>query len=160
MVILDNDTKTTYDKVIKHVSTLMPVYPRYIPKRYKAYVKYCGDEGYAKRGIARGDGPKLVIADTTTIMPDKSLVNGFFWESYDTNAIVLEVTNAALFQKNPVKYEVALQYLLLHEMIHWARYKAGLPEEVKAKKGLRKGEPGDEFEYEAYGHDVSYLWDK
>ena len=160
MIIIDNDAKKTYSKVIKHVETLLPAYARYIPRRYKAYIKFCGNEEWGKRGIARGEGPKLVLADTGTIMPDGEVVNGFFWSSYDTNAIVLDITNAAKFQKNPVKYEVALQYLLLHEMIHWARFNAGLPAEVTAGMGLRKGEAGDEFEYEAYGHDVSYLWDR
>ena len=159
MKIPDKETRNAYPKLYKHISTLLPVYPRYIPKRYKAYEKYCGSEALAKQGIKWGDNPRLQVAYTEAILPDKTVANGFFWATHHEHRIVIDIRNAKKFEKDAVKYELALQYLLLHEMIHWARHHAGLAADVAPNRGLRPGEAGDEFEAEAYGKDVSYLWD-
>jgi hypothetical protein len=141
-----------YSQLAKYVKTMLPITPRYVPKRYKAYVKHCGDETLAKQGIEYGKGPSLVPCDVKASIGKEA--NAYFWATQSDSTIYIEQKNAKKYDKNPDKYHVAIQYLLLHELIHWARHHAGLDAEIDGK------EAGDSFEVEAYGVDVSYLWDR
>jgi hypothetical protein len=157
--IPDKETPKHYPITTAYVNTILPVIPLVFPKVYAAFEKYCGDSNLARQAISSGKNPRFFVAYTEVLMPDKSVVNGFFWATYHTQRIVIDVRNVRKFEKDPLKYTKAMEYLLLHESIHWARYHAGLNADVPPNAGLRPGEAGDEFEAEAYGKDVSYLWD-
>lgn len=77
----------------------------------------------------------------------------FFWAKYP-NDLYLEIANAGKFEKDPGKYEIALQYLLLHELIHYVRHHASLADETLADGS----DLGDAFEKDAYGRDMSNVW--
>jgi hypothetical protein len=150
--IEDAHTKT-FKKTCRHVTTLLPHYERYIPGRFKKYLKYAGNETWARRGVALNDGPCLLIVKTETVEGHPYTSNGFFWAKFPT-IIHLEERNAAKFEKEPSMYEIGLQYLLLHEMIHWVRHHAKLDADLPG--GV---EAGDAFEKDAYGRDMSHVWD-
>ena len=151
MIIDDPDTKK-FKKTCKYVSQYLPIFDRYIPTRFKKYLKHSGDADRAKKAVKLGDGPHFKIRDTASIIGDTS--NGFFWAMYPQD-IYLEVANAEKLEKDHAKYEIALQYLLLHELIHYVRYHAGLPDD-----NLADGtDLGDAFEKDAYGRDMSHVWE-
>jgi hypothetical protein len=141
-----------YPALGKYVRTMLSITPRYVPKRYKAYAKHCGDDAKALEGITYCTGPKLKVVDTVTAIGE--FANGYFWEPHGKDNLFIDRKNAKKYEKNPDKYHVAIQYLLLHELIHWARSAGGLSEEFDGQ------EAGNSFEVEAYGVDVSYLWDR
>ena len=152
----DYDMITTelgsYPKLAKYLRTMLPISPRYVPKRYKAYAKHCGDDAKALEGITYGRGPTLKAVDVKAAIGEEA--NAYFWEPHGKDNLFIEIKNAKKYEKNPDKYHVAIQYLMLHELIHWARHALSLSVEVDGK------EAGNSFEVEAYGVDVSYLWDR
>jgi hypothetical protein len=152
-MIIDDEPTKKFKKTCKYVSLYVPIFERYIPGRYKKYLKHSGDEARAKKALQFGQGPSFKIRNTKAIIG--STANGFFWASYP-NDIYLEIANAKKFEANHAKYEIALQYLLLHELIHYVRHHASL-----ADDNLADGSDlGDAFENDAYGRDMSHVWDR
>lgn len=150
MILGDADTKR-FKKTCKYVNLYLPIFERYIPGRYKKYLKRSGDETRANEAVKLGYGPSFKIRDTATIIG--STANGFFWAKYP-NDLYLEIANAGKFENDPGKYEIALQYLLLHELIHYVRHHASLADETLADGS----DLGDAFEKDAYGRDMSHVW--
>jgi hypothetical protein len=151
MILDDADTKK-FTKTCKYVSLYLPIFDRYIPDRYKKFLKHSGNETKAKEAVKLGTGPKFKIRDTAAIIG--KMANGFFWSKYPDD-LYLDIVNARKFEKNPSKYEIALQYLLLHELIHYVRHHGKL-----ADDDLPDGSDlGDAFEKDAYGRDMSHTWD-
>jgi len=142
----------SYPKLAKYLRTMLPITPRYVPKRYKAYAKHCGDDARAMTGITYCTGPTLKVVDVFAAIGQAA--NAYFWEAHGKDNLFIDIKNAKKYEKNPDKYHVAIQYLMLHELIHWARSAGGLSAEIDG------AEAGNSFEVEAYGVDVSYLWDR
>jgi hypothetical protein len=153
MIIDDGHTKT-FKKTCKYVSQYLPIFDRYIPKRFKLFLEACGDAEQGKKVVKLGVGPRLIIVKTETVTLSKERVNGLFTGRFP-DRIHLDELNAAKFEKDHSKYEIAVQYLLLHEMIHYVRHHAKLPDD-----DLPDGSDlGDKFEKDAYGRDMSHVWD-
>ncbi len=150
MQIIDAFTKS-YTNTSNYVQRMLPIMPRFVPKRYKAYEKYCGSTKLAEAGISWGKGPELIIDNLMALRGHKTAV-AMFSQDLNPNAIYFDIEYADKYEAHPHRYEVAIQYLLLHEMIHWARHQDKADAKVDGK------EAGNEFELEAYGQDVSYLW--
>src|SRR5262245_48469879 len=111
------------------------------PRRWWAFVKWCENEARAVEACTWGRGP-LVQINSQKVGGH----NGRF-RGGDTVFIHGKVAN---------KYEkgdgwIVWESTVLHEMVHWARFKEGLSDE-----GLTDGKDdvGDKFEMEAYGEKV------
>src|SRR5687768_2390252 len=152
MILDDSETKK-FKKTCKYVSLYLPIFERYIPGRYKKFLTHSGDAERAKKTLKLGQGPSFKIGDTAAIIGDTA--NGFFWANFP-NDIYLEIANALKFEDDHSKYEVALQYLLLHELIHYVRHHASLADDTLADGS----DLGDAFEKDAYGRDMSHVWGK
>jgi hypothetical protein len=143
-----------YKPVARYVQNMLPIMPRYVPDRYKIYEEHCTDAKTAEQGITWGRGPELRIDNVAELLVGTSnegrTAAGLFSPDRDVDAIFLEGMCADKYKANPQKYHVAMQYLLLHELIHWARHKVGAKDDGT--------EHGDAFEKEAYGQDCTYLW--
>jgi hypothetical protein len=150
---IEDDTTKKYKKVTKFISVFVPIFERYIPRRFEKYLEFAGDDGLARRGILFGDGPSLLVRKTETVDGHPYQSNGFS-RATEPDLIYFEQRNMDKFEGNTSKYEIALQYLVLHELIHWVRRKAGLPRRLAGG-----GEVGDAFEVSAYGRDMSIVWD-
>lgn len=149
-MLIINEITQGYDATAKYVQSMLPIMPRYVPKRYKAYEKYCTCSKLAEQGITWGKGPELII-DTIKYLRGHTAA-GMFSVDLNPNALYFDTGCANKYEANPGKYAVAIQYTLLHELIHWARYHAKADAQADGK------EAGGAFEIEAYGQDVSYLW--
>jgi hypothetical protein len=104
--------------------------------RWDVFVKYCGGEGAAKLAATWGMGPLVQINSQET-----GRANGRF-KGGDVVFIHGKVANA---------YEQGTGWLVweatvLHELVHWARFKIKLKETT---------EMGEAFETETYGVNVS-----
>jgi hypothetical protein len=150
---LEDDTTKGYKKVCKFISVYVPIFERYIPGRFKKYLEFAGDDDLGRRGVVLGDGPSLLIRKTETVDGHPYQSNGFS-RATEPDIIYFEQRNMDKFEADTPKYEIALQYLVLHELIHWVRRKAGLPRRL-----ADGGEVGDAFEVAAYGRDMSIVWD-
>src|SRR5262249_54502755 len=146
---LDDENTKRFKKVCKYLSLYVPIFERYIPGRFKKYLEFAGDETWGRRGVARGDGPSLLVRKTETGDGHPYQSNGFSRAS-EPDLIYFEQRNMAKFEADHHKYEIALQYLVLHELIHWVRRKAGLSRRLDGDR-----EAGDAFEVAAYGRDMS-----
>ena len=149
-----------FKRAYSYLSTALQVYPKTIPKRYQEYVRYCINEKWAVIGITAGDGPMLTVRDLKPLHQDDPA--GLFIPGMPDSIFIHEQL-VKLYEADPSKYEIGLQYLVLHELIHWARHQGGEPAKVVATpkrplRGQRPGEAGDEFEYYAYGRDMSRVW--
>ena len=149
MQIFDAFTKS-YGPVLRYVQHMLPIMPRYVPSRYKAYKKCCASDTLADEGISWCKGPQLIIDNIEALRGH--VAAGMFSQDVDCDAIFFDITCADKYAANPQKYAVAIQYTLLHELIHWARF------HVSASSRIAGQEAGSAFELEAYGQDVSYLW--
>src|SRR5262245_3134404 len=96
-----------YPALAKYVRTMLSITPRYVPKRYKAYAKHCGDDAKAMEGITYCTGPTLKVVNTVTAIGE--FANGYFWEPHGTNNLFIDTANAKKYEKNPDKYHVAIQ---------------------------------------------------
>jgi len=162
MILTDEQTKK-FTKTVKYCANYVPVFHRYVPGRYARYIEFACKGGnitqtvtaamFAVQGLNNGTGPTLKIVKTETVPGHDYISNGFFWARYP-DSLFLEERNAAKYEADTAKYEIALQYLVMHELIHWTRYQAGLPADLPG--GV---EVGDAFEKAAYGRDVSHIWD-
>ena len=150
---IEDEATQKYKKVNKFVSIYVPIFERYIPGRFKKYLELAGDDALARRGIVFGDGPSLLIRKTETVDGHPYQSNGFSRDT-EPDLIYFEQRNMDKFEGDTSKYEIALQYLVLHELIHWVRRKAGLPRRL-----ADGGEVGDAFEVAAYGRDMSIVWE-
>ncbi len=151
MIIDDAHTKT-FKKTCKYIRLYMPIFERYIPGRFKKYLEFAGNEALARRAVKLDDGPRLIVVKTENVPGHPYTSNGFFWSVFP-DRIHLEERNAAKFEADHSKYEIGLQYLVLHESIHWVRHHASLDADLPGGK-----EVGDAFEVAAYGRDMSHVW--
>jgi zincin-like metallopeptidase toxin 3 of polymorphic toxin system len=104
-----------------------------VPKRWAAFVKWCGDESRAVEACTWGKGPLVQINSQAV-----GRANG----RYKGGDVVF------VHGKVADKYEsgdgwIIWESTVLHELIHWARYKGHLTD--------GNLEVGQEFEKEAYG---------
>lgn len=170
MIIPGTVIPTKYPTILRYVSARVPLFPKLYPKRYQIYEELCTDPAWAARGIQWGDGPKLAVctaelAAKLGLPPIKEWIGCFAYATPDRVWIADRV--ATKYEKNPAKYGIGLQCLLMHEMIHWARYHAGAPRKFfsiasiiwAATSSSRLFEAGDSFEQLAYGRDMSSIWD-
>jgi hypothetical protein len=153
-------TAMRYKKAFGYLSTAVQIIPKTFPKRYREYVHYCINEKWATIGITNGDGPTLTVRDLKPLDKDNPL--GLFIYTMP-DAIFIHQDLVKLYESDANKYEIGLQYLVLHELIHWARFHGGEPAKVVATpkrplRGARPGEAGDEFEFYAYGRDMARVW--
>jgi hypothetical protein len=153
-VIIDDDHTKSFRKTCRFVSTIVPIFERYVPARFRVYLRIAGDDTRAKQAVANNQGPKLVIVKTETVPGHPYTSNGFFWAAIP-DRIHLEERNAEKFERDHQAYEIALPYLIMHESIHWVRHHAGLSADLP---GPGITEAGDRFEQEAYGRDMSHVW--
>jgi Metallopeptidase toxin 3 len=107
-----------------------------VPKRWKVFVKWCGNEDRAVEACTWGKGALVQINSRMV-----GRANGRY-KGEDTVFVHGKVAN---------KYEngdgwVVWESTVLHELIHWARY----------QERLKDGnvEVGQEFEMEAYGEHI------
>lgn len=157
-----------YKKAYAYLGTQVQLFSKHFPKRFREYEHYCGNQIIAGQGTSEGKGPTLTIREFATLkqagMVSSAGTVGFFHRDYP-DAIFFNEKYIKKYEGNPTKYEICMQYLVMHELIHWARFHAGLPTTVAATsdrplRGKRKGEAGDEFEFYAYGLDMFQFWAK
>src|SRR3954449_2537215 len=110
-----------------------------VPKRWQAFVKWCGSEARAIEACTWGKGPLVQINSKMVGRANGKYKGGTF---PDTVFIHGKVANAYESGDGWVIWESTV----LHEMIHWARQ----------QEGLKDGdvEVGQEFEMEAYGEHI------
>jgi hypothetical protein len=149
MKILDAFTQS-YSDTARYVEKMLPIMPRFVPTRYKVYKKYCASDKLAAEGIAWNTGPELIIDNIMALRGHTAA--GLFSPTLGVNTIYFDIECADKYEADPQKFAVAIQYTLLHELIHWARHHGTVTSDVDGK------EAGNTFEKEAYGQDVSYLW--
>jgi hypothetical protein len=112
-----------------------------VPKRWDAFVKWCGDEAIATEACTWGSGPLIQINSSAVRHANGRFTGGDIVFVHGKVANGYEAGDGWL----------AWESTVLHEMVHWARY----------KRKLKDGniEPGKEFEKEAYGQDISLgMW--
>lgn len=154
--------------VAKYVTTRLPKTPKLYPKRYRVYEQYCANPEIASLGITMDKGPLLSVISAADLKKKgkKASLLGVFFPTIP-NQIFISESCANKYEKSPVKYGIGLQYLLLHELIHWARHQAQVTSGVYSMSSLgvcltegesRCWEAGDMFERDAYGKDMSHVW--
>lgn len=118
-----------------------------VPGRWKIFVKWCGSDVWATEACTWGKGP-LVQINSAKVGRAMGRTTG------DDAAHVIcyihgKVANAYEQGDGWIIWESTV----LHELVHWARWKQNLPD-PRGADGT-KTEVGKAFEIEAYGEDVS-----
>jgi hypothetical protein len=121
---------------------------------------------FARRALAPGGG--LRVSVTETARPDSD-VNGFYDTGTNTFYIDDEIAAGCEYilmrrTGHLEKAKLFLESLLLHESVHWVRYRIGLPRRARKKirdkyndvgqGSAKRYEPGKFFERVAYGMDL------
>lgn len=112
------------------------------PRRWSAFVKWCGSEAWALEACTWGRGPLVQINSQQV-----GRANGRF-RGGDVVYIHGKVANGFEQGTGWLCWEATV----LHEMVHWARYR----QQLKDPPGT---EVGQEFEKEAYGRPIELgMW--
>jgi len=158
MQMLSKGFQCIYPYLTYFVSQELPLTKQKYPYQYRIYEKYCGSPHFAEQGVTWNEGPILAVVDIRKNEKGEVEVGDYDLNIPDRitlNTIVIDKFNS---DSDWLQYFIGMQYLLLHELIHWARNMMRLPADVEKVHGQRPGEAGDEFEFEAYGQDMSDVW--
>jgi Metallopeptidase toxin 3 len=112
---------------------------------WKAFVKWCDSEAKAKEACTWGTGPLVEI--------NSRAVGHNMGKYKHGDTVFIHAQVASKYEKGTGW--MVWEAVVLHEMMHWARYQQGLPE------GPNTGpeEFGHQFEVEAYGKKVTLdMW--
>ncbi|MEO6809051.1 MAG: hypothetical protein ABI353_08050 [Isosphaeraceae bacterium] len=115
--------------------------------RWRIFVKWCGSETRAIEACTWGKGPLVEINSSMVGKANGRYRGGVFPETVFIHG---KIANAYEQGDGWIIWEATV----FHEMMHWARQKEGLKDD---KVTLTPGnkDVGQEFEMDAYGHDIS-----
>jgi len=117
-----------------------------VPDRWKIFVKWCGSEAMAIEACTWNRGPLIQINSKRVGHAIGKTGNAASGQGGDIICFIhAQVANA--YEKGDGW--IIWESTVLHEMVHWARYKNNLPQ------GPDENDVGKQFEAEAYGADVT-----
>lgn len=111
-----------------------------VPDRWSVFVKWCGSEARATEACTWGKGPLVQINSKMV-----GRANGKYRGGVHPETVFIHGKIANAYESGDGW--VIWESTVFHEMIHWARQKEGLKD--------NNIEPGEEFEMEAYGENIS-----
>ena len=127
-------------------------------KVYDAFVKACGDAKLANKALTWGEYPSVGVAKGMIEIAGKKMCGMNPPKFFNQNSNVVLISDIRTWpleecswEGDLVKNKRRFECTLLHEMVHWVRMKAGLPDEDWDHFPDSPLEAGDQFEIWAYG---------
>lgn len=123
---------------------------------YDAYAKACGDKKLADKALTWGEYPSVGITKGLIRVGGKTAcgINPPAFFNQNSNVVLISDVRiwpleGCSWEGDLIKNKRRFQCTLLHEIIHWVRMKAGLPDEDFDFPD--SPEAGEQFEIWAYG---------
>lgn len=123
----------------------------FYPKVFQAFVEVCGSEDLARQAITLGKYPVIKIKVLTRHGKEQKNVGGNYQGECDPtekNNVYLNHHFASGYEEFPGNSDM-IERILLHEMVHWARFVGGKPGRAEKNR-----EAGNFFEEKAYGRAI------
>lgn len=124
------------------------------PKVFTAFIEVCESEELARQAITIGKDPLIKIARLVKNGYHQKNIGGQYTGDCDPtekNIVFINTTISEAYNEN--NNGELLERVMLHEMVHWARFVGGKPGRVDGR------EAGSHFESLAYGKEFSNHWE-
>ena len=125
---------------------------------YDAFVKACGDQKRADKALTWGEYPTVGITQGLIRVNGKTAcgINPPAYFNQNSNVVLVSDVRTrpleeCVWEGDLIKNKRRFQCTLLHEIVHWVRMKAGLPDEDWDNFPDVPTEAGEQFEIWAYG---------
>lgn len=127
-------------------------------KVYDAYVKACGDQKLADKALKWGEYPSVGVVQGMIRVGRQTMCGMNPPTFFNQNSNIVLVSDIRVWpleecswEGDIVKNKRRFECTLLHEIVHWVRMKAGLPDEDWNEFPDKPMEAGEQFEIWAYG---------
>jgi hypothetical protein len=125
------------------------------PKVFTAFLNTCENKRLAKAALGWGNAPLVIVREGLIKLPGGGEACGVYRGTVNPDSV--EISNLRVtplerctevdLDANKIRFECTL----LHELVHWVRYQAGLRDSDWDKFPDSPMEAGGQFEYWAYG---------
>lgn len=149
-----------FPQLARLIRVRLPALEQTSPKVFEALAQTCAGKEQVRQALRPGTYPRVHVDD----WGNKNVRGVFIGDCRvsEENRINVLAEVASGFDDTPDEVSAsAMEALVLHEMVHWARFQAKLPPRIGGEEGDPGSgkEAGDEFERLAYGRTGNH-WGK